>query len=233
MKIQSLRKKARDGSLEVEHLLQAAIERESGLAEELSNLSKKHAWQFESLQPDGRRVVPFDRWATVAATYASGGFPELRKLLDEPDNLSFVLGLVESIKTSESVVFILDICNKYLKDDPQSTIAAFQIASSFNLLLSFKHAPVISDQQAKSIQDFLFALYPHAKSQEDRATVLLALRGVGDHSAMTFVEAAADFTNPWAATKQVVIQAIRKKNAINSSSNQNRCGDSNLEREPD
>jgi hypothetical protein len=211
MNIQSLRKKARDGSLEVEHVLQAAIERQPGLAEELSSLSEKHAWQFESLQPDGRRVVPFARWALVAASYVSGGFPELYEILDEPDNLPFVLGLVASIKTSESVVFILDICNQYLKDDPQSTIAAFQIASSFNLLLSFKHAPVISAQQAKSIQDFLFALYPLAKSQVDRATVLLALRGVGDHNVMAFVETAADFTDPWADTKQVVIQAIRKK----------------------
>lgn len=45
--------------------------------------------------------------------------------------------------------------------------------------------------------------YPHAKTEVNRATVLLALRGVGDHDAIQFLESVLDFGEPWADTKKI------------------------------
>lgn len=216
MNIATLRKKARDGSLEVEHLLRAAIEKPQGLAEELSRLAVVHGWKDESIQPDETRVVPFAKWAVVAATYANEGFIGLRALAQKPENIEFVLGLVEEIHTNESVSLAIDVCEKYLADLPQFEGIAFRLASSFNLLLSFKHAPPVTAVQASTIQKFLFSLYPYANSEAERALVLLALRGVGDRDAIQFVDSAKAFSEPWSSTKESVLRALRKRVRANS-----------------
>nr|WP_315207376.1 hypothetical protein [uncultured Albidiferax sp.] len=211
MNIATLRKKAHDGSLEVEHLLQAAAKRPLGLSDELARLTSEYQWQVQGLQPDGTRVVPFAKWAAVAAAYSDEEFDGLRTLAKEPENVPFVLGLVEELHTSASVSFALELCNKYLAHPAQSHNAAFSLARTFNLLLSFKQAPPVTAAQARSVQDFLFALYPHSEREADRALVLLALRGVGDHDAVPFVESTAAFAEPWSGTKEAVLRAVRKR----------------------
>ena len=217
MNTKTLRKKAKDGSLEVEDLLQAAIAGQPGLPEELARLTAEYGWQRHGLQPDGTRIVPFAAWAEVASAYASGGIAALRALVQEPENIPFVLGLLEGLHTNESVALVLEIYGENLTNPAHATDLALQIASTFNLLLSFKPAAPVTTHQAAAIQDFLFALYPLAQSPAERTTVLLALRGVGDSNAIRFVEAAADFPEPWQDTKKSVLRALRKrvkKNAL-------------------
>lgn len=211
MNISTLRKKARDGSLEVEHLLQAAVERQPGLSEELTRLSSTHDWKVQGPQPDGTLVVPFPKWAAVASAYASHQFAGLSVLAKEPENISFVLGLLEQIHTSESVSFLLDICNRCKTDLAEFEEIAFSVASTFNLLLSFKQAAPVTNLQARAIQEFLCALYPLAKSEPNRAVVLLALRGIGDRDAIQFIKSASNFGEPWSGTKELVLHAVRKR----------------------
>ena len=216
MNIATLRKKARDGSLEVEHLLQAAAQRPPGLSDELSRLTADHQWQARGLQPDGTRVVPFAKWAAVAAAYSDAEFDGLRALANELENVPFILGLVEEVRSSASISFALELCNGYVTDLVQFEEVAFRLARTFNLLLSFKQAPPITAAQARAIQDFLCALYPHARIEADRALVLLALRGVGDRDAMQFVESVEVFAEPWAGTNEVVLRAVRKRVKANA-----------------
>jgi len=211
MNIKTLRKKAHDGSLEVEDLLLAAIERQPGLSDELARLTVDHDWQLHGRQQDGTRVVPFARWAAVASAYASGGFAGLRLCAQEIENVSFVLGLVEQIPSNESVSFVLELCGQYLADLAQSEDLAIRVASAFNMLLSFKQSAPVTTDQAKAIQNYLLALYPLAKSEAQRASVLLALRGVGDQKALQFVASVPDFDEPWGGTKNAVLRAIRKR----------------------
>lgn len=210
MNIATLRKKAQGGLLEVEDLLQAAIERQPGLSEELARLGAIYGWQTQGLQPDGTRVVPLAKWAAVASAYAESGFEGLRALAQEPHDIPFVLGLAEEIKSADSVAFILEICDLYLKGEASEALAV-RISSAFNLLLSFKQAAPVSSAQATAIQNFLIAVYPSIQTEAKRATVLLALRGVGDQTAIQFVEAAADFKEPWSDTKSVVLRVVRKR----------------------
>jgi hypothetical protein len=211
MNIATLRKKARGGLLEVEDLLQAAIERQPGLSEELPRLATECGWQSKGLKPDGTRVVPLEKWAEVASAYAAEGFAGLRVLVQDTENVPFILGLVEAIKTKESIAFILEICGEYLTNPAQSEELALRVAAAFNMLLSFKQSAPVTAAQAKDIQNFLFALYPHAKSEANRSTVLLALRGIGDEDAIRFTESAQNFNAPWENTKRSVLLAIRKR----------------------
>lgn len=210
MNIATLRKKAKKGHLEVEHLLQAAIERQPGLSEELARLGATYQWKAQGLQSDGTRVVPLAKWAAVASAYADGGFEGLRAQVQEPQDISFVLGLAEEIKSADSVALILEICDLYLKGAATEELAA-RIASAINLLLSFKQAPRVSPAQAEAIQSFLISIYPNIQTEANRATVLCALRGVGDQTAIRFVEAAAGFKEPWSDTKPAVLRALRNR----------------------
>lgn len=211
MKIETLRRKARDGSLEVEHLLQAAAERLPGLSDELSRLAVEQQWQSVGLQPDGSRVVPLKRWAEVASAYSDHEFEGLRTLAEEKDFIPFVLGLVEELPTPESVSFALELAGHYLADLDAHEQEALLLTRSFNLLLSFKQAPSISDDQARDVQRFLIAVFPRAATEADKAMVLLALRGVGDRDALQFVESADSLGEPWAETKATAARAIRKR----------------------
>lgn len=211
MKIATLRKKAREGSLEVEDLLQAAVERQPGLSEELTRLGVKYGWRLQGLLPDGTRIVPLAKWATVASSYACEEFTGLRKLVQERENVPFVLSLVGQIKVNESVSFALELSDQYLGDLSKAENLGFRVAATFNLLLSFKPAAPLTSVQAKNVQNFLFALYPHAKSETHRALVLLALRGVGDEDAIRFVESIPDFIELGKNTKKSVINALRKR----------------------
>jgi hypothetical protein len=215
MNITTLRKKAHEGSLEVEDLMQAAVERQPGLSDELARLAATYGWQAQGLQSDDTRVVPLAKWAEVASTYASGGFEGLRSLAQEPEDIPFVLGLAEQIKTNDSLAFILEICNLHLKNSGSEELA-FRIASAFNLLLSFKQAAPVTTAQAETIQKFLIDVYPSMQSEARRATVLLALRGVGDQNAIRLVESASDFKEPWGDTKTAVLRAIRKRIKANA-----------------
>ena len=210
MNIATLRKKAQGGLLEVEDLLQAAIEKQPGLSEELARLAMAYGWQTQGLQSNGSRVVPLAKWAAVASAYADSGFDGLRTQVKEPQDIPFVLGLAERIKSTDSVAFVLEVSAQYLRGKASGEIAA-QIASAFNLLLSFKQAAPVSSAQAAAIQNFLVVVYPSLQAEAKRVTCLLALRGVGDQSAIQFVEEAADFKEPWIDTKSVVLRAFRKR----------------------
>lgn len=211
MNIATLRKKARDGSLEVEHLLQAAAERQPGLADELERLTVEQQWSAKGILPDGSRVVPFAKWAEVAAEYSANDFDGLRELLTKSENAPFVFGLLEHLPTSASISIALEAAEGYLADLVSHREAAFHLASALNLLRSFKRAAPVTAVQARNAQVFLLTLYAHAKTEVERATVLLALRGVGDADALQFVESAEDFAAPWSTTKEVVLRAIRKR----------------------
>ncbi|WP_234086365.1 hypothetical protein [Azonexus sp. R2A61] len=210
MNIATLRKKAQGGLLEVEDLLQAAIEKQPGLSGELVRLATVYGWQTQGLQSNGTRVVPLAKWAAVASAYADSGFDGLRAQVQEPQDIPFVLGLAEEIKSSDAVAFVLEISAQYLRGEASEELAV-RIASAFNLLLSFKQAAPVSAAQTAAIQNFLIGVYPDLRAEAKRATCLLALRGVGDRSAIQFVEAAADFKEPWSDTKSVVLRAIRKR----------------------
>lgn len=211
MNLATLRNRARSGSLEVEHILAAAVRRLPGLAEELKSLSHELGWKSEQLSQDGVLLVPLARWADVAAAYASEGFPGLSRLSSDPGFGHFVIGLVEEIKTADSLNFLLTTFANVLESPAKDRFLAFRLAQAINLWVSIPPPMPAVETQAVKLRVFLEALYPLAESEAERALAVMALRGVGNEASIEFVAALPEFTNPWQQTKSATIRAIRKK----------------------
>src|ERR1700761_7088697 len=102
MTLQQLRKKASMNLLEVEDILSAAKKRLPGLREELQRLSVQYGWSWTPFPPEGGHVVPLARWADVAGAYADGGTAALAPLARDPQNRTYIIGLLEEMPTPEA-----------------------------------------------------------------------------------------------------------------------------------
>jgi hypothetical protein len=211
MKLDAIRKKAIAGTLEVEHLLAAAKQSTPDLASELRLLSAKLKWPSEGLLPDGSRVVPLAKWAEVVALYASGGYNSLTPVAADPANVAFVLGLLEELKTREALSFLLEAYAETFDTPALNLSVSLRVASALNLMLSFKPSAPITPSQASRVQTFLLGLYPHAEREGDRATIVLALRGVGDERTLAFISGLPSLAEPWGDVKATTLRSIRKR----------------------
>lgn len=211
MSLTSLRAKARNNQLEVEHILAAAAKRVPGLRDELRRLSAELEWSDTPYPAVGEHVVPFARWAAVAGAYAEDGVAGLAALTGDRTNWSYILGLLEELRSLEAVEALPALFPDVLRDPLSDPETAFRMADAFNLLLSFKKAPVISDGQAGAIRQFLLALLPAAHTNPERCGVLCALRGVGDRATLDIVAAAPDMPAPYQDVKASVTRTIRKR----------------------
>jgi hypothetical protein len=211
MSLQSIRKKALAGSLEVEHLLREAKLGTPGLGQLLLQLSEQLGWSFEGLAPDGSRRVPLAAWATVVAAYSNAGLPGLQSFARDSTFAPFVIGVAEELKTSEALAFLLKAFASAVAQPERDLEVSFCLARALNLMLSFKPAAPVQEDQSEVIQLFLFRLHQLARTEAEAAVALLALRGVGSADAAAFVRASAHLAPPWAEVQATVLRAIRKR----------------------
>ena len=206
MNVANLRRKARRGALEVEHLLDAAVARVPHLSEELRQLASEHGWKTaQEIEPG---ELPLATWAAVAAAYAEGGLEGLHVF--DQTHASYCVALLEEIKSESAVQALLTWWPEALSSESTPDFA-WPIAAALNFSLSFKGAPDISEEHRESVCQFAYRLYRAAQTEVQRATALLVLRGVGDEQSLMFVAQADEFERPWADTKQNVTTAIRRR----------------------
>ena len=211
MNVNTLARRARAGTLEVEHILEAAVERTKGLAEGLADLGAKYAWPTSNTLADGSLVVPLARWAAVASAYATDGFDGLHVLARNRDEASFILSLVCLIKTPQSVAFILSAYQRLVEDPAEDIETSVRIASALNLMLSFKDAAPISAETANAIETFLVALLPLVKTETQRAIVILTFRGVGGERAFQLIQSTPPFSSTWESSRKATLRALKKR----------------------
>ena len=211
MSLASIRKRALNGTLEVEHLLAEAKVADPGLPALLSELSAQLNWSPTQLLPDGARAVPLGSWAKVVSAYVEGGFQDLLPLVASAATAPLVLGLLEELKTAESLSFLLDAYAINLRKPARDLNLSFRVASALNLMLSFKPAAAYVRSQAASIQEFLILLHGIARNEAERALALLALRGVGNAEAIFFVKSVSPLESPWAEVPGTVVRSINKR----------------------
>jgi hypothetical protein len=207
----SIRRRAADNSLEVEHILEAAVQRIEGLPELLAELTDAKSWSDDNHLPDGTRVVPLARWARVGSAYCRAGFSGLRTLLNEPGHESFVLALLEELHSAEAVDVVMDFFSECIKTPGGDPPLARMIASSLNLILCFKPEVEIDTTTRGQICGFATALIGLASDQVERALPVLLLRAVGDESSMQLLDSIPPFTEEWAATIPATRRAIRQR----------------------
>jgi hypothetical protein len=207
----SIRRRAADNSLEVEHILEAAAQRIEGLPELLAELTDAEDWSDTNHLPDGTHVVPLARWARVGSAYCRDGFSGLRALLDEPSHESFVLALLEELHSTDAVGAVMDFFSEHIKSPEDDPPLVRKIASSLNLILCFKPEVEIDASTREQIRSFASALIVLGTDQVERAVPVLLLRAVGDESSIRLLDSLPPFTEHWAATIPATRRAIRKR----------------------
>lgn len=208
MKIADLSRKAACGTLEVEHLLQAAAERLPGLSNELKRFAAKFQWKT-SEECGNNGHVPLATWAQVGGAYADGGLAALRQLSDVHPH--FCIGLLEELRSVEAVEALVSWWPQVTSSPEVQPTLAWGIAAALNSILSFEDAPSISEDTSERVRQVSYRLYPLAATDAHRATALLMLRGVGDEKSLAFASAADEFAGAWADTKRNVLSAIRRR----------------------
>ena len=154
MNLSNLRTKAKNNSLDVEHLLKAAVLRLPDLKNTLLQLAKLHNWSDETYLADGTHVVPLGKWAQVAGEYAGGGYPALAILAKNQDLASFIIAQLEEIHSQESLSALIDFYSVNLQDPSLSVAISWHIIFAIKSLLSLKNAIPINDIDASIVKLF-------------------------------------------------------------------------------
>ncbi|WP_233962173.1 hypothetical protein [Pectobacterium versatile] len=211
MKISALRSKARRNTLEVEHILAAAKARVPGLRDELNRLSDEFGWSHSPYLPDGTHVVPLAKWAEIAGAYAEEGIEALGVLAAEPDNVAYVIGLLEELRSHAAVDALIAFFPAVMQVPEQAPKTAWRLTTAYNLLLSIKGSVVATDEQATAVRTFLMRLLPLAMTEHHTLLIFCALRGVGDSSSLDLLASQNDLAPPNNTIRMSAIRAIRQR----------------------
>ena len=211
MLLTTLRKKAANNTLEVEHLLAAARKRVPGLQEELARLSVKHGWSPVTHPAGGSHVPPFAKWADIAGAYGQHGLDGLAPLAHDADSFSYVLAMLEEVRTAAAVDALLAWYSDLLCDPARNVAQAVRLAGACNILLSFKGCPVPTEAQAATIRQFLMLVLLLVDSTPERSAAICALRGVGDAATVVVLNALAELPYPFHTVRPVAIRAILRR----------------------
>ncbi|MEQ9887922.1 hypothetical protein [Pectobacterium zantedeschiae] len=211
MKLSALRVKARRNTLEVEHILTAAKARLPGLRDELNRLSDECSWSRSPYLPDGTHVVPLAKWAEIAGAYAEEGIDALGVLADDPENVAYVIGLLEELQSHAAVNALMDFFSAVMQRPELAPETAWRLTSAYNLLLSFKDGVVATDEQATAVRTFLMRLLPLATTEHQTCLLFCALRGVGDASSLDFLVSHRDLAPPNETIRMTAMRAIRQR----------------------
>ncbi len=211
MNLQSLRRKALDNSLEVEHILRAAREGVPGLSAELLNLTHRCGWSFTTHLPDGTHVVPLAKWAAVASAYADHGFAGLHEMAADEASAPYVIGLLEELNTSDAIDALLNIFANILEEPSTNQAATHRLVQAINLLFSVKSSPASAAKQRLVCTKFLNKTLLLAGTNAQRALVMYAMRGTGDASCLEALSTVQDAEPPYAGAKAAAIKAIQKR----------------------
>jgi hypothetical protein len=211
MNINTLRKKAKADTLEVEDILAAAKDRIPGLQAELQRLSIELQWSDTPFLADGTHVVPLAKWAAVAGAYAEGGMPALVAMNEHAEDGYYITALLQELTTDEANAALFDLYGGTMDNPADSPEFAFMIADTLNFKFAFKHSSPLSALQADQARSFLMKLYPMADTEPNRCKVVCALRGVGDQTTVDFLATINPFSGSYAGLEQSAQRAIRKR----------------------
>jgi hypothetical protein len=211
MKIETIRKRARANTLEVEHILAAARERIPGLRQELLQLSDEHRWSPTPFPAEGIHVVPLAKWAEIAGVYAEGGIPALQVLAEQEENHTYIIALLVEVHSQDAAQALFDLFAAVLDAPSWDCEVVPELVDALNSLFSLPKSLTPSDQQAAGARSFLMKLFAMASTTTQRGHVVCALRGVGDHSTVNFLSTLDAFPYPWEGIEKQALRAVRTR----------------------
>lgn len=202
----TLARKAAANSLEVEDLLRVAVAGDAADASLLRELKAKHAWS-DTGHEGRRRVVPFGRWAEAVCRFLEQGYDGLARMAGEAaDTAEFCIGVLEEVKTPESVSALLALARTAERPE-----AATRLADAFNQLLSFKDGVALGSTVEREVREFLHPLLGTGLTENQRASVVCALRGVGDGESVALIAELPPFKGSYAGLEKAATRQIQQR----------------------
>lgn len=125
------------GSMNVEDMIRFALIHGAEGADEIERLCAQHGWLANGLLADGTRVVPFALWAQACVAYGRGGVAALQPLLADPVLADFAVGILQEVKTVDSVQALVGFCASAQWRSADAMHAEWRALSALNALLSF------------------------------------------------------------------------------------------------
>lgn len=202
------------GAMEVEDMIRFVLLHGPAAADEIERLRNQHQWVMEGLLPDGTRVVPFGRWAFVCIAFGRGGVGALRALLQDSSMASFVVGLLQEVKTVESVQALVDFCAAArfaaTRHDEMGWVE-WEALLALNHLLAFQDFVPIDAQTADKLRQILFSAHERASMPQLKGNVLLAMRGVPSDGALSWVQGLSDVDPALKEYQTACVKAIKSR----------------------
>lgn len=208
--IQELKAKELRGELEVEDLL--CLVHTSIDTSELQQLKEEFGWIVQT----GENEIPFAEWLDVVCTYLNEGYLGLLKLVesDEQKWITFVLAVLEELKTIEALEVVLNFLNKYI--DVPNIILANLCFGSINLMISFDEVIKLSDSVKSILNGFIekyLDLYDQLPVKEELllVNVYCAWRRSGNEYSIKLIKGRKKIELPdYVGLENVIIKAIKK-----------------------
>jgi hypothetical protein len=212
--IRSLKRRAADNSLEVEHLITLARRGDASAAPLLRQLKQEHGWSDTGFE-NGARVVPFGRWADLICCYLEQGYGGLVALATGPRAkrglADFCIGLIEELPDAASVRALIEIGGPVLRSPAKDLTLAARLARGFHVLLSSEECPNLPGGTAATVRGFLHRLLALKVKEVDRANCVYALWEIGDASSVALLSALPELSDPWTGIRARAIGKINKR----------------------
>lgn len=202
--IVTIQRMARRGTLEVEHLLRAAREGSSSLADELDAVATAMGWSLTSSYPE----VPWARWTQAIGIYCREGHAGLIAAAVDPIVLPFVVGLLEELKSPEALQSLATIAISQRDRLLDDTVLASRVIAALNLAGGSAMELPIPERFA--VRDFLHDALESVVTDQGRGVILCALRYFGDDTSLPIIAACPPLPPHWESARVAAVRGIRK-----------------------
>ena len=209
--VATLRRKAADNSLEVEHLLKVARIADASTVSLLAELSAKHQWSYTGWDGD-TRVVPFAKWVEAVSIYLTDGCDGLVNYAQRrsDDSWAFGLSVLESLRTPVALLAIAELADAIRDHIDERTGDAQKVVYAVNNVIAGKDAPAISETVRVRLRDFLHAVLSSSLAEVWIATAIVALEKAGDSSSLYPIQNVRPLGKLWDMVPKRAIRAIKK-----------------------
>lgn len=206
----TLRRKSATNRLEAEDLLRVAVRGDAADAPFLRELDREHNWPRK-----GKGIVPLGLWNDTVCCFLERGYDGLVELATARATrsryLEFCTAVLEQLKTPQSIDTLIEIGGSAMRSPGEDLSLSLLITDAFNLILSFHKAPEIDSEVASKIRQFLHKMLRLDLVEDQRASVVCALRGVGDEESLVLMQELAELEYPYRGTKTSAIRMIQKR----------------------
>ncbi len=215
--IDELKRKVESNSLEVEDIIDLAVANNKDSIDFLKNSIKDYQWE-DFLEAKRSNKVPLATWSSIVIAYLEGGYKSLKRYVisesgDYLDTSRFVIGVLENIKSRETIKEIINLFGELLLSPNIDYELSKKLIKAINLLMSFPPAVEVDDKDKRILRFFIHKFLSFYGDEDGcRYIALCALRGVGNSNSIEIIESYPKLTGSYKGVENVVIKAIKQKN---------------------